>query len=357
MHKIQQIVWTGLLLVSSNLSLSIEPSTANTPPLPTISISDRVYDVSGQDPKYPLKTRISPDVERQFSKFFVFTKADKTQIIKLRSILQPLADRSDPIALFWLAKTYDLYEFGIGDDKDAIVALKYYTKAADLGMATAESFLADVYRYRLMGLAKDERKVISYLDRARLHGNNSVKAAVLLDYARWYSKAIESDRTDFTFIPKDDRKMLEALQSAYALDPNDPTIADWLGGELDERQQYTAALELYRRSTNPQTHQRIGEMYETGKGASIDLPMAISWYKRSATAQIVSDGSDSNAPYYYRSASVHHLYRLICQQKISAVDARPYFRQPEYERFFEESQWHQRHENLKTNPCMPSPNG
>jgi Sel1 repeat len=355
MYKIQQLVWTGLLLVSNNLVLSIEPSTANTPPLPTSAISDRVYDVKGQDPKYPLKTRVSPDVEQQFSKFFVFTKADKTQIIKLRSILQPLADRSDPIALFWLAKTYDLYEFGIGDDKDAIVALKYYTKAADLGMATAEYFLADVYRYSLMGLVKDERKVISYLDRAKLHGNNSIKAAILLHYARWYSKTLEP-RTDFKFIPPSESKMLEALQSAYALDPNDTTIADWWGGELDERHQYTTALEIYRRSENPHTHQRIGEMYETGKGTSIDLPMAISWYKRSAKEQIKGDYI-STLPYYYRSASVDHLYRLICQQKISPADARPYFRQPEYESFLEESRLHQRSDNLKTNPCIPKPGG
>ncbi|WP_310418908.1 hypothetical protein [Chamaesiphon sp. OTE_8_metabat_110] len=43
MPKIHQIVWTGLSLVNSNLALSIEPSTANNPSLPTIATSDRVY--------------------------------------------------------------------------------------------------------------------------------------------------------------------------------------------------------------------------------------------------------------------------------------------------------------------------
>ena len=349
MPKINQIVLTGLLLVSSNLALSI---VATAMPLPTISISDRVDNVRGQDPKYPLKTRISPDVEQQLSKFFVFTKADKTQIMKLRPILQPLAEQGDPIALFWLAKTYDLYEFGNGDSLDAIVALKYYTKAADLGMAEVEYFLADVYRYRLMGLAKDERKVIGYLDRARLHGNNSIKAAVLLHYARWYSKTTAPARTDFIFIPQEDRKMLESLGSAYALNPDDTAIADWFGKELEDRQQYAAALDVYRHSTNEYTYQRIGEMYETGKGTSIDLPMAVSWYKRSAKAQIASDNT-LDLPDYYRSQSVHHLYRLICQQQISPASASAYFKQSEYERFIEESRWHQRNENLKPNPCMP----
>ena len=58
----------------------------------------------------------------------------------MRPILQPLADRGDPIALFCLAKTYALYEFGNGDSIEAIVALKYYPKAADLGMAEVEYF-------------------------------------------------------------------------------------------------------------------------------------------------------------------------------------------------------------------------
>jgi hypothetical protein len=105
MSKIKQIVLTGLLLVSGNLALSIELATANNPPLPTIAISARTYDVKGQDPKYPLKTRISPELAQQLSRLLVFRRTDRAESIKLRSILQPLADRNDPIALFWLAKT------------------------------------------------------------------------------------------------------------------------------------------------------------------------------------------------------------------------------------------------------------
>ena len=60
---IKQIVLTGLLLVSSNLALPIV-ATAKDLLLPTIAISDRVYDVPGQDPKYPLKTKISPEVQQ-----------------------------------------------------------------------------------------------------------------------------------------------------------------------------------------------------------------------------------------------------------------------------------------------------
>ena len=159
------------------------------------------------------------------------------------------------------------------------------------------------------------------------------------------------DRTDSTLIARDERKMMAALKSAYALDPDNTTIADWLGEELDQRQQYTAALEVYLHSTNAQKYQRIGEMYETGKGIAIDLPMAISWYKRSAKAQITTDSS-LKVPYYYDSESVRHLYRLICQRKISSAAVSPYFKRSEYQRFFQDSLVYQRNNNLKTNPCV-----
>jgi TPR repeat protein len=185
-------------------------------------------------------------------------------------------------------------------------------------------------------------------------GNNRVKAEVLLDYARWYSP--DPARSDFTFIPHDDLKMLEALRSAYALDPDNITIADWWGEELDKRKQYSAALEVYRHSSNPHTYQRIGEMYETGKGTSIDISQAISWYKRSAKEQSSAD-LDRVIAIYFRSPSVHHLYRLICQKKISPAAATPYFKQQEYQRFFQESLIYQSSENLKMNPCIPRPGG
>ena len=355
MTRIRQLILAGLISISSNFIRSIDMAIAQSMPLPTIAIPDRLYDVQNQDPKYPLKTRISRDIEKQLGKFFVFTKADRSRIIKLRSILQPLADRNDPVALYWLAKTYDLYEFGAGEEKDAIVALKYYTKAADLGMATTEYFLSTVYRYSLMGLPKDERKVISYLDRAKLHGDRQVRVEILKDYARWYSP--QDDRTDFTFIPRDANKMTEALRSAYVLNPTDPTIADWWGGDLFDRQQYSAALEVYRHSSNSYTHARIAQMYETGKGTSIDLPMALSWYKRTAKQQLLENTEHPGAAVYFRSGAVGDIYRLVCQQKIAPTAASPYFETQAYQKYLQESRNHQEALKLKTNPCIPIPGG
>ena len=205
-----------------------------------------------------------------------------------------------------------------------------------------------------MGVAKDESKVINYLDRAKLHGDNRVKVEVLLSYARLYSPT--SDRTDFTFIPRDERKMNVALESAYAIAPDNPTVADWWGEELDKRKQYAAALSVYQHSSNPHTQQRIAAMYETGTGTAIDLPTALIWYKRSAKQQLLSADS-SGIHTYDRSSSMGHIYRLVCQNKISPSAASPEFQRSEYNAYFQESLNHQAALKLKTNPCIPIPGG
>jgi tetratricopeptide (TPR) repeat protein len=355
MNRIKQLILITLILVSGNSALPIDLTVVQAETLPAVTIPDRLESVRNQDPSYPLKTRISKDIEGKLSKFFVFTKADKSKILSLRSILQPLADRQDPVAIYWLAKTYDLYEFGIGDERDGQIALQYYQKAADLGMATTAYFLATVYRYSLMGIPKDERKVISYLERAKLHGDNQVKAEVFLTYASWYSPTIERD--DFKFIPRNRQKMEEALRSAYALDPNNTLAAELWGDALFDRKEYAKALAVYRNSSNSSTQQRIAKMYETGKGTSIDLKMAVSWYKQAAKQQLLEDAGYQPGRTYYKSSAVGNLYRLVCQQKITPAAISPYFEKSTYEIYFQESLNHQQALKLRKNPCIPMPGG
>jgi TPR repeat protein len=351
MKNTQRLILLGLMIVTSRATIFVDRSIAQVEPLPTITISDRLYDVKNQDPKYPLKTRISKDTERQFLKFFTFTKTDRSRLLKLRLILQPLADRNDPIALYWLAKTYDLFEFGMGDDRDGIIALKYYNKAADLGMATVEYFLSSSYRYSFMGLPKDERRVVGYLDRAKLHGDSEVKVEVLLDYARWYSP---HNRTDFAFIPRDSQKMKAALQEAYKLNPDNTTVADWWGGELDKDQQYEEALAVYRHSSNRYTYERIAQMYETGQGTPIDIAAALLWYKKAAKQALSASEQHPNSPIYFRAGAVRDIYRLVCQEKISPAAASPYFDETQYQQYLRHSIQHQRELKLKKNPCIPN---
>jgi hypothetical protein len=120
----QQLLLTGLILTTGAQYEEIPPlvSDRSTNTQPSITIGDRLYEVPHQDRKYPLKTRISPDTVKQLNSFFVFLKVEKPRVIALRPILQPVAEGGDPVALYWLAKTYDLAEFGLGNEQDAKIA-------------------------------------------------------------------------------------------------------------------------------------------------------------------------------------------------------------------------------------------
>jgi TPR repeat protein len=355
----QQLLLTGLILASGAQYEKISPlvSDRTTDTQPSIVIGDRLYEVSHQDPKYPLKTKISPATVKQLSSFFVFLKVEKPRVIALRPILQPVAEEGDPLALYWLAKTYDLGEFGLGNQQEAQIALKYYIQAADRQMATVEYFLFNAYRYQFMGIVKDERKAIAYLERAKLHGDSQVKAEVALDYARFYSPT--RDRDDFTFIPRSKPKMIAALRSAHALNPKDSTAADWLGSILYEEKRYKEALVVYQHSSHPSSYRAIAEMYETGKGTRRQIRKALQWYKRAAKEELSPSNIDNRFggyPYHH-SSSVANIYRLICQRRISQADAKPYFQKQEYQHYLQASLSHQKVAKSRKNPCIPLPGG
>jgi TPR repeat protein len=322
-----------------------------------ISISDRFHDVPHQDPKYPLKTKIGIDSVKQLQQFFVFLKVEKSKIIALRPLLQPLADAGDPLALYWLAKTYDLAEFGLGDEQDFPTALKYYLKAADRNLATAEYFLSQVYRYQFMGVAKDERQAISYLERAKLHGDKELKSEVMLEYARLHSPT--SNRDDFTFIPRDRNKMIAALRSAYILNPKSATAADWWGQVLYEDKRYSEALKVYRHSANPTHYGIIGKMHETGQGTRANVRSALIWYKKAAKSELSPDKFDNRfgGYSYHHSSGVANIYRLVCQRKISPSDAIPFFEKQGYQHYLQSSLNHQKFAKLRSNPCIPLAGG
>jgi TPR repeat protein len=110
----------NLALWAFSVLISIKPVYAQT-----------TYPVPYQSAAYPLKTHISPTQLAEFNQIFQFGKFDLKKAIALRTQLQPLADANDPIACYWLAKTYDWFEFGVGQDSDVPIALKWYRKSAE----------------------------------------------------------------------------------------------------------------------------------------------------------------------------------------------------------------------------------
>lgn len=122
------------------------------------------YPVPYQSIAYPLKTQIYPAQIAEFNSLFELGKFDPKKAIALRTQLQPLCDTNDSVACYWLAKTYDWYEFGIGQDLDIPIAMKWYRKAADLNYTNAAYFLYQAYFYEYMGLKKNDLEATKWLN-------------------------------------------------------------------------------------------------------------------------------------------------------------------------------------------------
>ncbi len=148
------------------------------------SVAQTTYPVTTQSTAYPIRTQVSPAIKAEIENIFQFGKFDPKRAIVLRTKLQPLADINDPVACYFLAKTYDWYEFGVGKESDRAIALKWYHRAAELNYFPAAYLLYQTYFYRFMGVETDYAKSIKWLNRSLLLAANSNKAEVLLNFAR-----------------------------------------------------------------------------------------------------------------------------------------------------------------------------
>src|ERR1700741_3205553 len=151
----------GLKIVLSGLFISI---------ITVKGICQKKYLISTQDSAYPLFTAIDTSWLRDYDKVFSWENFMKTpsaglkKVHDLRKKLEPYAMQGDPLGEFLYAKTFDLYEFGMGRPDERKIALAYYTKAADKNLAEAESFLYHLYRYGLMDITIDIEKALRYLN-------------------------------------------------------------------------------------------------------------------------------------------------------------------------------------------------
>jgi TPR repeat protein len=292
---------------------------------PTLATPTR-FSVTGQSAKFPLYTQITIKQQQDFRKLFSFKHFQAAKAVALRPQLKPLAAAGDPVAQFWYGQSFDFYGYGLGNSIDGAVALKWYQKAADRGFAEVEVFLATSYRYAFLNLKTDEQKVLDYWQRATLHGNNSIKADILLEYARLYQP--DEKRSDFKMIPQDGSKLFAALAEAYRLDSTNATTISWYGSLLFERQSYAKALAVLKKSSNGSDYRRVASMYELGQGTAINLSQAVAWYKRA-----INDERSNSQQNTSLDGALGDLYRLICQKKISQASAKPYFLASEYKAY------------------------
>lgn len=286
------------------------------------------YPVSEKYSKYPLRTRISPAEIAEFEKIFQFGKFEPKKAIALRKRLQPLANANDPVASYWLGKTYDWYEFGAGKESERPLALKWYSKAAELNYIPAIYFLYQTYFYGFMGLEKNDSEAFRWLLKAKKIADGKEKSYILKEFARLSDPA--QDDMKLRSIPKNLTAHLEYLRQAYTLNPRE--LADYYGDSLYKTKRYIEALTVLSHSDNPYTWRKLGQMYEQGLGTSkANIVQALFWYKKMATDARKYENHINPISMYGRL----EIYRLLCLKKITEQQAAPIYTPKSYQEDFE----------------------
>jgi TPR repeat protein len=294
-------------------------------------LAQTTYPVTDRSGSYPLKTQVSPTLKAEIEKIFKNGKFDANLVISLRKKLQPLANNNDPIACYFLAKTYDLYEFGVGKEKDRATALKWYRRSAELNYFPAAYLLYQTYFYRFMGVKTDYAKSIEWLNKSLSLAATSSKAEVLLDFARLSDPDNKDTPSEVAkYIPKSMTAHLAYLQQAYTIDPRNTTIVDWYGDRLYVAKRYAEALKVLVNSDNAYTWQKIGKMYELGQGTTPDLAMALIWYKKMA----IDGKKQENDLNPISEYGKYNIYRLICLKQVTPQQATPVYTPEDYQQVF-----------------------
>jgi Sel1 repeat len=343
--------WVAFLLLCS--ASSVHSTHAEPSVTPIVQKSDSIlpqakrYPIPGQSDGVRLWTQLSPEEIKAFDKIFEWGETfEKAEVIKLRQELQKVAEQGDVFGQYYLARTYDLYPYGLGKPNEAKVALRWYLKAASQNFVIAEKFLYETYRYALMDVPKDESKALSWLIRARKHASGYLASEIALEFARIYDPQLDSI-SRIKGIQPNQNQFKAYLEEAFTLDPNNQIAIDWWGSELIEQKRYREAIFVLRKSENSTEWTKLADIYENGRGVQKNYAEAARWYRKRA-AEVVSQRKldilkEENIDlrnYYVRNFDKtelfwhsQELYRMYCQKKITVEQMGEFYSPISYQGF------------------------
>ena len=219
--------------------------------------------IDSQSEDFPLYTELDSSLLAPYNGLFRFGAFDMVKCIRFRQFLEPYVLKEDPQALYLYARSFDLFEFGLGDLESAKIALKYYKKAETKGYSIAALDLAGVYRYNFMNLGDNNKeRANTYLSRAIKHGNNSIKV-----------KAMKQILVNFKDIQPD--STIYYLEKIIRLAPHDTWSIDYLASLYEKKGDYQKAAQFLRQSNNINSQLKLAEWLIEGKNIKQDIEQGL----------------------------------------------------------------------------------
>ena len=187
------------------------------------------------------------------------------------------------------------YEKGTGITKDEKIAVKWYTKAAEQGHATAQCNLGVCYALG-KGVTKDEKKAVECFIKAALQGHVNAQFGLGVCYyngtgvtkdekkaAEWFTKAAEQGHANA-------QEALERLrassQETNATTPSENAEELYNTGlQYYNAKNYEKAVECFAKAAvqgYADAQCNLGYCYAFGKGVTKDEKKAVEWYSKAA---------------------------------------------------------------------------
>ena len=214
------------------------------------------------------------------------------------------SDGNDATALYVLSIMYD---DGEGVAKDERRSFELCKKAAELGYERAYESLAVKYHLG-SGVGIDLRRAFEWHKKAAELGNVEAMSLLGLMYengeyvsedhresTRWYRKAAEQGDTfsmnNLAYNYAQGRGVGKSFSDAVywyerAIENGDESCVAALGWLYYENEYYAKALKYFKQTAEVNDDyalmNRIGNMYWSGEGTSVDYDRAVYWYRKSA---------------------------------------------------------------------------
>lgn len=220
----------------------------------------------GQGSKYPLNTKIDTTFYKTFKKDLSYKNFNEARTLEYRETLRSLATSNDPLAMHLYAQTYDWYVYGAGEEKDAVIALKYYRKAAKKKLALANQFLYYGFKYGFMEIERDEKKAKKYLEKAIKFGDAELQRKCYEQMAGLYYPYQGE---------KEPLKAISYLEKSMEEGADNHRQHDFLAHIYEEQKQLEKAI--FHRLASPNINGKViaAKWLVQGKLIEKDIPRAL----------------------------------------------------------------------------------